>query len=971
MKLSDLAASVPGARVLGVDAGAGAPGGDTGDLEIGAVRADSREVIAGDLFVAVRGRRSDGHAFVAQAIARGAAAVVVEHELAGLGVPQVVVPDGAFALGCLTGRAAGDPARRLALVGITGTNGKTTTTYLVESIVAAAGARPGVIGTVSYRWGGQTFPAPYTTPTPEVLHADLARIADAGCDHVVMEVSSAALAMGRLGGVAFAVGAFSNLTQDHLDVHGTMEAYRDAKRLLFARHLAPDGVAVVNVDDPEGDGMVAAAGDRRVLRVSCAIADAAVELRPSQRAAEIAVIAYTSTVAGITARIRTPRGELEVASHPLLGHYNVANIALAVGVGEALGLPHDVIARGIALLPGVPGRVERVKNNAGLDVLVDYAHSPDALDNVLRALRPLTRRRLICVFGCGGDRDPTKRPKMGAVVATLADLAVVTSDNPRTEAPRAILDMILPAVPSPFFVDVDRRTAIRAAIAEAVPGDIVLIAGKGHEDYQILGTTKIHFDDREEAAAAILERPRFHADRIASLLGGTTDHPGVVCSRVVIDGRTAAPGDLYVAIKGELHDGHAFAAQAVGHGATAVMIARGRKHDLGETAGAAVIEVDDPLVGLAGIAAGHRGSWGSRDPHTRLIAITGSAGKTTTKELTRAALAEAAPTHGARGSLNNETGVPMTVLGLRFHHRYGVIEMGMRGAGQIEYLTRFVRPDVAAIVNAGTAHIELLGTTDAIAQAKGEIFLGLADGGTAIAPADDPRLLALARKHRPGARLLTFGPAAKADVRLLSYRPDGLGAALAIDALGARRELRLLLLGRHAAVDATCALACALAAGVELDTALAGLARTRPPSMRGEVREIGGRRVIVDCYNANPSSMAAAITMLAELRDDSGGARALAVVGDMLELGDHAAAAHDAVGAQLRELDIPLVALGEHRERVARAFGSPALAWTTDDPAVAARQVLAQTEPGDWVLVKASRGMRLERVLAVLEELAV
>ena len=973
MKLSDLAASVPGARVVGATASTA----DPGEIDIGAVRADSRAVTAGDLFVAVRGRRSDGHDFVTVAIAHGAAAVVVEHERPGLAVPQLIVADGARALGALIGRAAGDPAQRLRLIGITGTNGKTTTTYLVESIVAAAGGRPGVIGTVSYRWSGRAATAPYTTPTPEVLHGTFGQMVADGSDHAVMEVSSAALDMGRLGGVAFAVAAFSNLTQDHLDVHGTMAAYRDAKQLLFRDHLAAGGVAVINVDDPEGDGMAAAAAGHPVLRVSSSIADAiAIDaLRPSQRDAEIAVISYSSTVDGIAARIRTPRGELDVASRPLLGHYNVANIALAVGIGEALGLPHEAITRGLAALPGVPGRVERVANDAGLDILVDYAHSPDALDNVLRALRPLTRRRLICVFGCGGDRDPTKRPRMGAVVAARADLAVVTSDNPRTEQPQAILDMILPAVPSPFFVDVDRRTAIRAAIAEATPGDIVVIAGKGHEDYQILGTTKIHFDDREEATAAAAMRPRYHVDRIAAALGGTTSRPDVICSRVTIDGRNAAAGDLYVAIKGERHDGHAFAAQAVSAGASAIMIGRGRRADVGAIGDAAVIEVADPLRGLADLAAGHRQRWAATTPDGRLIAITGSAGKTTTKELTRAALAAAAPTHAAVGSNNNETGVPLTVLGLRPHHRFGVLEMGMRGAGQIEYLTRFARPDIAAVVNAGTAHIELLGSTDAIAAAKGEIYLGLADGGTAIAPADDARLIGHARRHAPSARLLTFGEAAGADVRLTGYRsmgptgPDG--AALVIEALGQRRELHLALLGRHAAIDATCALACAIAAGVDLDTALAGIARTRPPSMRGEVVEVGGRRVIVDCYNANPASMAAALTMLAELRADSGGeVRALAVVGDMLELGDHAAAAHTAVGDQLRELDIPLVALGEHKDRIARAFGSPALAWVTDDPVTAARAVLAATEPGDWVLVKASRGMRLERVIAAMKELA-
>lgn len=953
MKLSELVRTIPGARLIGAD------------LDVRAVTSDSRAVSAGALFIAVRGRRSDGHAFVAAAIERGAAAVAVEAPIDGLAVPQLVVADGARALGFAVAALADHPARRLTLIGITGTNGKTTTTYLVEAILRAAGHNPGVIGTVNYRWNGQRHDAPYTTPTPDVLHATLAQMVADGVTHAVMEVSSAALAMNRLAGLEFAVAAFSNLTQDHLDVHGSMDEYAEAKQLLFRRHLAPHGVAVVNVDDPAGASMGAAASatiePRLVLTVS---SDATAS--EAQAAAAIRVIAQDSTVAGVRADVRTPRGELTVATRVLIGHFNVANLALAIGIAEALGVPHDAIARGIATVAGVPGRVERVDNDAGLDVLVDYAHTPDALDNLLRALRPLTKRRLICVFGCGGDRDPGKRPLMGAVVAAGADLAVVTSDNPRTEDPRAILDQILPAVPSPFVVDVDRRTAIRAALAEATPGDVVVIAGKGHEDYQILGTTKHHFDDREEAVAAIALRPRFHTAAIATGTGGSVDGDAV-CSRVIIDSRIAAPGDLYVAVAGERLDGHAFGGAAVAAGATAVMVARGRRADAGALGTAAVIEVDDPRVALAAIAGAHRERWRGHDPLARLIAITGSAGKTTTKELTRAALAGAGPAHASIGSLNNETGVPLTLLALRDHHRFAVVEMGMRGAGQIDYLTQFTRPDVAAVVNAGTAHIELLGSTDAIAAAKGEIYGGLGQDGIAIAPHDDARLLAHARARAPGARLLTFGEAAGADVRLTGYQVVGpAGADLHVDALGQPRRFRLPLIGRHAAVDATCALACALAAGVDLDVAIAGLERARPATMRGEIVTIGGRQVIVDCYNANPASMAAAIDTLAELR---GSASAIAVVGDMLELGDHAAAAHAEVGARLGELGIPVVALGAHKDRVAEATGTPARAWTTDDPMVAARQVLAATAPGDWVLIKASRGMRLERVVAALTEL--
>ncbi|MBE7450936.1 MAG: UDP-N-acetylmuramoyl-L-alanyl-D-glutamate--2,6-diaminopimelate ligase [Kofleriaceae bacterium] len=954
MKLSRLAASVPSARLVGADA------------DIRAVTSDSRAVATGDLFVAVRGRRADGHGFVPTAVERGAAAVAVEREVPGLRVPQVVVPDGQRALGHLVGAAAGAPAARLTAVGVTGTNGKTTSTFVLEHVLAAAGHRPGVIGTVNYRWAGRTVDAPYSTPTPEVLHGTLAEMVAAGTSHAVMEVTSAALAMHRVAGLRFAVAGFTNLTQDHLDVHGTMEAYRAAKELLFRDYLADDGTAVIDVDDPAGAAMVAAtrAGGarRRVLRVSVDAADADAELRPEQREAEIRVLAYTSSVDGVWARLATPAGELELTARPLLGRYNVANLALVVGIALALGLTPDAIARAVATLPGVPGRLERVANPAGLDLIVDYAHTPDALDNVLRTLRPVTRRRLLCVFGCGGDRDPTKRPKMGAVVAAHADLAVVTSDNPRTEDPRAIIEMILPAVPRPFYVDVDRRTAIRAAVAEATPGDVVLIAGKGHEDYQILGTTKIHFDDREEAAAAAALRPRWTVAQLAAECGGAVRGDGeTAVSRIVIDGRAAAPGDLYVAVRGQRFDGHDFVAQARAAGAAAVLVEPGRA-----PADAPAVEVAEPQEALAAIAGAHRARWGAADATRRVIAITGSAGKTTTKELTRAALAGAGATLAAVGSLNNETGVPLTLLGLRAQHHYGVIEMGMRGRGQIEYLTRFTRPDVAVVVNAGTAHIELLGSTDAIAAAKAEIYLGLPATGVAVAPADDDRLTARARGH--GARLLTFGEAASADVRLVGYHPFGPGGAdLHVDVAGARRRFRLPMIGRHNAVDATCALAAALAAGVDLDVAVAGLERARPAAMRSEVQDIGGRHVIVDCYNANPASMAAAIDTLMELR---GSARAVAVVGDMLELGDHARDAHAALGERLGELGVPVIALGEHKRTVAEATGAPALAWTTDDPAAAARQVLAITEPGDWVLVKGSRGMRLERVIAALAETA-
>ncbi len=914
------------------------------DRPVHGVQDDSRLVRDGEVFVAVRGMSVDGHDFAPLAADKGAAALVVERRL-DIDLPQLLVANASHALGILAAHMAGRPADALTTIGITGTNGKTTTSYLIEAMLEAAGKRPGVLGTVSYRWNGQEKPAPYTTPTPLVLQEAFVDMTEAGCDTALLEVSSAALHMDRLVGTHFDVAAFSNLSQDHLDIHSTMEEYREAKARLFRDNLAPGGIAVINIDDTAGVFMAKAATGS-VLRVS----------RHTDADAEIRVLSYSSSIDGIETEISTPRGPLTIRSAALIGHYNVDNIALAVGIGEALGLPHDAISRGISEVSGVPGRVERVENKSGLSIFVDYAHSPDALVNVLSALRPLTRARLLCVFGCGGDRDPEKRPLMGAAVAEAADLAFVTSDNPRTEDPQAILDMITPAVPDAFFVDVDRRIAIAAAIAEATPDDVVLIAGKGHEDYQIVGTEKLHFDDREEAAAACKLRTSFSISDILEATSGKLISPGTSdsFSRVIIDGRSAAPGDLYVAIAGETFDGHDFCEQAIRAGAAGILVAAGRATTFSDTT---VIEVDDPRKALGDIAQMHRRAWKGK-----VIGITGSAGKTTTKDLLAAALASTGRVHAAKGSNNNETGVPLTLLGLLPHHDFAIIEMGMRGPGEIAYLANIAIPDVAVVTNAGNAHVGRLGSVAAIAKAKGEIY-GIRSANTrgdsiGIFPKSDDRLASHAQAC---AQQLSFGEAPDATLRLLSYQPRGaLGSTLEVQFEKQHLTVELPLVGKHNAINACCALLAAIAAGAGPSDAATSMARVRPPTMRGEIQEIAGRMVLLDCYNANPASMQAALLTLGDLR---GRGKALAVLGDMLELGEEAQEAHRQAGENAAKLGIPIVAMGEFRMRlVAGATASGGVACSAVGPEAAARAALAATKPGDWILLKASRGMKLERV---------
>ena len=466
-------------------------------LEIAAICDDSRMVGPGALFVALRGQAVDGHDYLAAARARGAAAAVVERRDAPFDGPRVVVPSAARALGRLAARWYGAPAEAMRLTAVTGTNGKTTTTYLVEAILAAAGARPGVVGTVAYRTPAWSRPAPFTTPTPLRLHATLAEMRDAGCTDLVMEASSHALALDRLEGLAFAAAAFTNLTQDHLDFHGTMAAYAEAKARLFSRYLRTDGVAAICVDGTHGDEMIRAAAGRRVLRVSAL-----------GSGADVRVLRATPVPAGTALELQTPSGPLSFVS-PLVGGFNTENLAVAVGLALGLGLGLDVIAAGLAACSGAPGRLERVRGgDGGPAVYVDYAHTPDALARALAALRPTTRGRLFVVFGCGGDRDRGKRPQMGAIAEAGADRVVLTSDNPRGERPAEILAEIRAGLRAPERVATieDRRAAIERAVGEATADDVVLIAGKGHEDYQIVGAERRRFDDREEARRALISR---------------------------------------------------------------------------------------------------------------------------------------------------------------------------------------------------------------------------------------------------------------------------------------------------------------------------------------------------------------------------------------------------------------------------------------------------------------------------------
>ncbi|MEZ4431440.1 MAG: UDP-N-acetylmuramoyl-L-alanyl-D-glutamate--2,6-diaminopimelate ligase [bacterium] len=492
MKFDALIAAIPGARLIG-----------DGAVEITAVTHDSRDVVPGALFVALPGRTADGRRFIPAAIEKGAVAIATDEPVAGLPCVQLEAPR--HDLARLAARLHGEPAEKLRLVGLTGTNGKTTVATLLAAIVRAAGKPEGLIGTIGNRVAGKLHPTRFTTPEAPALHALLAEMVTAGVDVAVMEVTSVGLAEHRVDGLPFVAAGFTNLTVDHLDYHGDLRAYGEAKKPLFTERLIDGGVAVIDVDDDFG----------RLLADELAEARPHVELWPLSLTLPDAAVRYEIVHLdphGIRGHLVTPAGPVEIHS-PLVGGFNVRNLALAAALARAVDLPAEAITAALAHTR-VPGRLQRVEHAGAFEVVVDYAHTPDAITRAIEALAPHTPGRLWCLFGCAGDRDRTKREPMGRAAAA-AHAVVVTSDNPRSEDPAAIAESVAraaiaagrPRADRPLaghtWVEPDRAAAIHAVLAAARPGDTVLIAGKGHETYQEIHGVRHPFDDVAVATAAL------------------------------------------------------------------------------------------------------------------------------------------------------------------------------------------------------------------------------------------------------------------------------------------------------------------------------------------------------------------------------------------------------------------------------------------------------------------------------------
>lgn len=955
------------------------------DPDIGSIHYRAQDVKPGGLFVAIPGHTADGHDFVDEAIARGASAIVVQKPVKK---NSVIIEAGNTrkALGNIAAIYYGNPSGKITLIGITGTNGKTTITYLIESILITAGFKTGVIGTINYRYSGKTFPNPVTTPESLDLQRILFEMQKEGITHVVMEVSSHAIDLFRIESCFFDAAVFTNLTQDHLDYHKDMEAYWKCKKRLFTELLfsgpkREKAFAVINCDNERGKELAGVLKNRCVTTGSNA--ECTVKCSDFMLGAE-----------GINALISTPRGDFEVKSN-LVGKHNLENILCAVGVASKFGISTGIIKKGIESVSVIPGRLERINGNPEVPVYVDYAHTPDALKNVLISLRPITEGRLISVFGCGGDRDRTKRPLMGEIAATLSDLAVITSDNPRTEDPVEIISQISAGIKqnkmdryepedlTPFFnkrgyvIEPDRKKAIHLSIKTAREGDTVLIAGKGHETYQITGKNIIPFDDRQEARLAVLSANTakqpipWRTEEIIEATKGVAVSGEIsgLFTGISIDSRTISPGELFVAIIGSSHDGHAFAGEVIEKGIKGLIVARQHVNRLPcgkwEKAGVFCVAVEDTVKALGDLAAYNRKRAG-----VSVVAITGSNGKTSTRQMTGAIVSRRFDVLSTTGNLNNEIGLPLTLLKLSPIHKLAVVELGTNHPGEIARLAGICRPDIGIITNIGPAHLEGLNSIEGVMNAKGELLDGIAPDGTAILNADDERVMCLAGKTSK--KVILYGYSENAMIRASSVEAMGTSTSFVLRLPGESITVDLPVPGEFMVSNALAAASAGYLLGLNACDIKAGLENFTPVKGRMNIFTMkNGITVIDDSYNANPGSMEAAIKTLAGLK---GNKRGILVAGDMLELGTHSEAMHCKIGALSAESGIAMLyASGEFSGKIAEgAVGSgmdPAYIFTGSHEDII-NDLTDRLKSGDWVLVKGSRGMKMEKIVLKLKEWA-
>jgi len=914
----------------------------------GLVRVDNREIEAGDIFVCIKGQVADGHRFIPDARARGAFLIVCEDEFTDA-LPAIRVSDSRKATALLAKLFYNDPSSSFRLVGVTGTNGKTTTSMLLFKAVRELGISAGWIGTLGYYINDNHYETRHTTPDILQLNGIFAQMAEQGLKLVFMEVSSHALALDRVFGIEFDFCLFTNLSREHLDFHHNMEEYGKTKLKLFAGTLSGKAVGLINTDDSFGKRIYGELKAEGAYVFSLGSENADFVIRGDGSHNDWEQSRFT---------LQCREGMVNIRSR-LIGKFNVANLAMSAATLNLMGFEARQIEQALNYVPPVRGRFERVTNKHGIGVFVDYAHTPDALENVLRASRDLRHERVLCLLGAGGERDHGKRPLMLKAALQFADAVIITDDNPRGEDPDAIVREIVTGTDMwlPWWIIRDRREAIHAILRLARPGDVVLICGKGHETYQEIEGVRHPFDDAK-IAAEFMDSEAFGkqaedelslpVDRLMLELlcaAKPSENEGYKAPssyhRVSTDSRTIKPGSVFFALRGPNFDGNAYLGEILRDTSNLGV------GSIGTNGWDNYLRAEEPVNAMAMLCRKYLLMFS-----VYKIALTGSTGKSSTKEFLAAVFSTAAPTLKTLANANNLIGLCQTILNIRPNQRYAIFELGTNAFGEIAALSDICAPDAGIIINIGPSHLEKLIDERGVYREKTALFNRPLD--IRLFDADDPRFEAYSKQGKG------VGLSDKADFRLSEVLCDAQACRFKVNG----EAYTIAHPVPHMAKNAAFAIAMGRCCGLSETTIKTALAAPVRLEMRLQREDLPRLLLLADCYNANPVSMRSAI----EYWHDIEPARPhIAILGDMLELGPAAADYHDMIGAILCDKGYDaLYTVGEQAPRYHRQDSHLQNRHFSRVEELLESGVLAGIPEGAVVLVKASHSIHLEKLLPQL-----
>ena len=913
---------------------------------------DSRQVIKDSVFVCIKGAISDGHKYIQDVVTKGAAAVIVEDDVNVEDYPDVAfikTANNRQALAFMSANYFGNPASKIKTIGITGTKGKTTTSYMIKNVLDMAGYKTGLIGTIETIIGDEHIPSKNTTPESYKVQEYFAKMVEAGCQVVVMEVSSQGLMLDRVAGFEFDYGLLSNMGVDHIgkNEHKDFDDYLQSKAKLFKKCK----VGILNADDEHLEALLE--------NHTCAVETFGIKKDADYKADNISLFMNPGRL-GVEFDLSGCMDMHVKVNIP--GEFSVYNSLMALAICKHFNVSEETIANALENIK-VKGRVELVPlKDKNYTMIIDYAHNAMSAQNLLETINAYNPKRVVVIFGAGGDRDRNRRFEMGEICSKYADFLVLTNDNPRTENPMSIINDIITGVEkgaASYVAIPDRREAIDYAMRNAKEGDVILLIGKGHEDYVEIMGKRYHFDERE-----VISELMYEEISVADILKVTNGKLIAGGDKAYIKGATTNSRevqamDLFVPIIGERVDGHNFINMAFESGASVSLTS---KEIQVENESKALVLVEDTLKAFQQIAAFQRSKF-----LVPLIGITGSVGKTTTKEMISAALSKELNILKTQGNLNSQIGLSLMMMRFNSNHEAAVIEMGVSENGEMARLADIAKPKYAIMTNIGMSHISQFKKKENTRKEKLNIINYFEEDSVLFVNGDDELLNAISMDDLVKGKIVRFGIGEHCDYRAVDIVSNDSDISFTVVFGNETYPVKLNVPGMHNVINALGAIAIADNMNLDVNKAIEGLGEYAPIKMRGEMIDKGGFKVIDDTYNASPDSIKSGIDVLVGIKDAK---KKIAVLADVLELGEMSYTCHYEVGQYLATKEVhELVTVGNEAKAIAKAVveaGSSMRVNSFDSNVEAIAYLKEAATQGSVLLVKGSRGMHMDEVVNAL-----